>query len=82
VCVDSACAQGTLILATDQLPLRARCTTRLRTALLDAVIDPDRAAAEVAGDYGVAWWTVRAHPERRGGAVAEHRQSACPPAGH
>jgi transposase len=59
VCAEPACARRTFIPATDQLPLRARCTTRLRTALLDAVIDSGRAVAEVAADYGVAWWTVQ-----------------------
>jgi Magnesium chelatase, subunit ChlI/Helix-turn-helix domain of transposase family ISL3/zinc-finger of transposase IS204/IS1001/IS1096/IS1165 len=59
VCGEPACARRTFIPATDQLPLRARCTTRLRRALLDAVIDSGRAVAEVAADYGVAWWTVQ-----------------------
>src|SRR5215207_10825240 len=60
VCAEPACARRTFMAATDQLPLRARCTTRLRTALLAAVIDSGRAVAEVAADYGVAWWTVQA----------------------
>src|SRR5215203_1558494 len=60
VCAEPACARRTFIAATDQLPLRARCTTRLRTALLAAVIDSGRAVAEVAADFGVAWWTVQA----------------------
>jgi transposase len=60
VCAESACARRTFIPATDQLPLRARCTTRLRTALLAAVIDSGRAVAEVAADFRVAWWTVQA----------------------
>jgi transposase len=46
--------------ATEQLPVGARCTTRLRTGLLSAVIDSGRAVAEVAADHGVAWWTVQA----------------------
>jgi transposase len=60
VCAEPACARRTFIAATDQLPLRARCTTRLRTALLAAVIDSGRAVAEVAADFRVAWWTVQA----------------------
>jgi transposase len=60
VCAEPACPRGTFIPATEQLPLRARCTTRLKTALLDAVIDSGRPVAEVAADYGVAWWTVQA----------------------
>jgi hypothetical protein len=63
VCAEPACARRTFIPATDQLPLRARCTTRLRTALLDAVIDSGRAVAEVWG--GVV--DGADHPERRGG---------------
>jgi transposase len=59
-CAEPACARRTFIPATDQLPFRARCSTRLRTALLAAVIDSGRAVAEVAADFRVAWWTVQA----------------------
>ena len=60
VCAEPKCPRGTFTPATEQLPVRARCTTRLRTALLSAVIDSGRAVAEVAADHGVAWWTVQA----------------------
>jgi len=60
VCAEPACPRRTFTPATEQLPARARCTTRLRTAVLDAVIDSGRAVAEVAQDFGVAWWTVQA----------------------
>ena len=60
VCAEPACGQRTFTPATTQLPARARCTTRLRAAVLGAVIDSGRAVAEVAADYGVAWWTVQA----------------------
>ena len=46
--------------ATVQLPARARSTTRLKTAVLNAVIDSGRAVAEVAHHFGVAWCTVQA----------------------
>ena len=59
VCAEPECPRGTFTPATEQLPARARCTTRLRTALLAAVIDSGRAVAEVAADHGVAWWTVQ-----------------------
>ena len=59
VCAEPDCPRGTFTPATEQLPVRARCTTRLRTALLSAVIDSGRAVAEVAADHGVAWWTVQ-----------------------
>ena len=60
VCAEPACPRRTFTPATEQLPLRARCTTRLKAALLEAVIDSGRAVVEVAADYGVAWWTVQA----------------------
>jgi transposase len=60
VCAEPACTRRTFTPATTQLPARARCTTRLRTAVLDAVIDSGRAVAEVAAAFGVAWWTVQA----------------------
>ena len=59
VCAEPTCPRGTFTPATEQLPVRARCTTRLRTTLLSAVIDSGRAVAEVAADHGVAWWTVQ-----------------------
>ena len=39
---------------------QAARTTRLKTALLAAVIDSGRAVVEVAAAYQVAWWTVQA----------------------
>ena len=60
VCAEPACRRRTFTHTTTQLPTRARCTTRLRTAVLAAVIDSGRAVAEVAGELGVAWWTVQA----------------------
>jgi transposase len=60
VCAEPACQRRTFTPATEQLPPRARSTTRLKTALLAAVIDSGRAVSEVASDYGVAWWTVQA----------------------
>jgi transposase len=59
-CVEPACDRRTFTPVTDQLPARARCTTRLRARVLAAVIDSGRAVAEVAADHGVAWWTVQA----------------------
>jgi transposase len=60
LCVEAACPQRTFTPMTEQLPSRARCTTRLKTALLSAVIDSGRAVAEVAADLQVAWRTVQA----------------------
>ena len=60
VCAEPTCPRQTFTPATEQLPTRARCTTGLKTAVLDAVIDSGRAVAEVAQGFGVAWWTVQA----------------------
>jgi transposase len=60
VCAEPACRRRTFTHTSSQLPVRARCTTRLRTAALAAVVDSGRAVAEVAGELGVAWWTVQA----------------------
>ena len=60
VCAESACPRRTFTSTSEQLPVRARCTTRLKTVLLAAVIDSGRAVGEVAKQFGVAWWTVQA----------------------
>jgi transposase len=60
VCAEPACGRRTFVQVTDQLPLRARCLTRLRAAVLDAVIASGRAVDEVAAAFAVAWWTVQA----------------------
>jgi len=60
VCAEQACDRRTFVQVTDQLPFRARCVTRLRAAVLDAVVASGRAVDEVAAAFGVAWWTVQA----------------------
>jgi transposase len=60
VCAEPACNRKTFVQVTDQLPARARCLTRLRTAILHAVVGSGRAVEEVAAAFGVAWWTVQA----------------------
>lgn len=59
VCAEARCARRTFTPATDELPVRARCTTRLRAALLTAVIDQGQPVAQVARCHGVAWWTAQ-----------------------
>ena len=59
VCAEPGCPRRTFTQTTGALPRRARCTTRLRTALLTAVIDQGQPVAQVAQDYGVAWWTAQ-----------------------
>lgn len=59
-CDEESCPRGTFWEATDQVPRLARATTRLRTALVEAVVDSARAASEVARSHGVSWWLVQA----------------------
>jgi hypothetical protein len=42
-----------------QLPCRARCTARLKVALLEEVAWAGRAVLEVAAFFGVAWWMIQ-----------------------
>ncbi len=58
VCAETACPRRTFTQVTAQLPARARCTTRLREAVVAAVLDSGRATAEVAAAHGLAWGTV------------------------
>jgi transposase len=60
LCVEPACGRRTFVQVTDQLPFRARCLTRLRAAVLDAVVASGRAVDEVASAFAVAWATVQA----------------------
>jgi len=59
VCAEAACSRRTFTQATAELPLRARCTTRLRAAMLEAVIDHGRPVEAVAAGFGVSWWTTQ-----------------------
>lgn len=58
-CEEEACPRRTFVEVSDQVPARARVTTRLRTAVLDAVVGAGRVVAEVAAAHRVAWWTVQ-----------------------
>ena len=58
-CAEAACGRKTFVQVTDQLPFRARCLTRLRAAVLEAVVASGRAVDEVAGAFALAWWTVQ-----------------------
>ena len=59
VCAEAACSRRTFTQTTAELPLRARCTTRLRSAMLEAVIDHGRPVEAVAAGFGVSWWTTQ-----------------------
>jgi len=60
VCAETRCAKRTFAETTEQVPSRAKATTRLRAAVLEAVICSGRAVLEVAAAHGIAWWTVQA----------------------
>ncbi len=58
-CAEVLCAKRTFVEVSDQVPLRARLTSRLRALLLAAVVEGGRVVAEVAGAHRVSWWTVQ-----------------------
>jgi transposase len=58
-CAEAACARRTFVEVSDEVPLRARTTTRLRGVVLDAVVRAGRVVSEVAATHGVSWWTVQ-----------------------
>ena len=59
-CTEDGCARATFWESTVQVPARARCTKRLRGALVAAVVLSGRAAAETARAFAVSWWSVQA----------------------
>lgn len=59
VCAEPTCSRRTFTPATAELPSRARCTSRLRQALLTAVIDQGQPVDQAARIHGVAWWTAQ-----------------------
>jgi transposase len=60
VCQQPACPRVTFTQISEQLPLRARCLSRLRTEVADAVICSGRSVHEVAGHFRLSWSTVQA----------------------
>lgn len=59
-CAEQQCGRRTFVEVTDQVPARARLSTRLRQLLLAAVVGSGRVVAEVAAGHRVSWWTVQA----------------------
>ena len=58
-CVEELCGRRTFVEVSDEVPLRARVTTRLRRLMLESVVSAGRVVAEVAACHGVSWWTVQ-----------------------
>lgn len=58
VCSESACPQRSFTQLSDAIRPQARLTQRLKDALAQAIASSNRAVAEVATEYGVAWGTA------------------------
>jgi hypothetical protein len=58
-CIESRCARGTFAESTEQVPRFARSAQRLNEAVVSAVVDCGRAAAEVTRAHRVSWWLVQ-----------------------
>jgi transposase len=57
-CREQLCPRRSFTERTEQVPPRARMTTRLTVLLLDAVTKEVRAVSRVAAEFGVSWPTV------------------------
>lgn len=60
ICEQAACPRATFTESLDQVPARARITTRLRTAAGSAVGDGGRTIVQSARDHGLSWPVVAA----------------------
>ncbi len=58
LCRQAACQRHSFIMCSDQVPLRARTTTRLRGKVADAIARSNRSVSDVAAEYGVSWPTA------------------------
>jgi transposase len=58
-CLEPVCPRRTFVEVTDQVPPRARVTTRLRQLVLDQVVTEGRAISRVAAEHALGWWTVQ-----------------------
>lgn len=59
-CREKACPRRSFVQSTEQLPFRARITTRLSQQLVDEMSCELRAVSRVAAAHGVSWPTVMA----------------------
>ena len=58
-CAEPLCHKRTFVETSEQVPARARVTTRLRQLVLQAVTGAGRAVSEVAAAHGLSWRTVQ-----------------------
>ncbi len=68
-CGETRCHRATFTESTEQVPPRARLTTRLKDRIVAALSGEVRAVDRVCGEYGVAWPTAMRQLTR---ARAEH----------
>ena len=73
-CAETRCGRRSFTEHTDQVPPRARMTTRLKDALVDAVAGEVRPVERVAAQFGVSWPTVMRQLTVAMAAVAAQRQ--------
>ncbi len=73
-CAEAACPRTSLTEHTDQVPARARMTTRLRDAGVEAVAGEARAVDRVAAQFGVSWPTVMRQLTAATAALAAQRR--------
>ena len=69
-CAESACGRVTFTEHTDQVPVRARMTTRLKDAVVVAVATEARAVSGVAAAFGVSWASVHRQVRVAGARLA------------
>ena len=74
-CTEALCARKSFTEHTDQVPPRARLTTRLKDAILDAVTSEVRAIDRVATQFGVSWPTVQRLVDHAAAALAAWRRT-------
>jgi len=72
-CAEVGCAKKTFTEHTEQVPPRARLTTRLKDAILAAVAGEVRAIDRVAGQFGVSWPTVQRLVDQAAVPLAQRR---------
>jgi transposase len=58
LCASAGCPRGSFTESTPEIPSRSRLTGRLRDKLATAIAGSNRAVAEVAAEYAVAWHTA------------------------
>lgn len=69
-CAESACGRVTFTEHTDQVPVRARMTTRVKDAVVVAVATEARAVWGVAAAFGLSWASVHRQVRVAGARLA------------